>query len=47
MKNNIADNTDAPLTTEPELVEAIVDVLTKDMEAIKLFLERKDLFENN
>lgn len=47
MENKTADNTESPLTTEPYLVEAIIEVLTRDMEAIKMLLERKDLFEQN
>lgn len=47
MENKTADNTESPLTTEPYLVEAIIEVLTRDMEAIKMLLEKKDLFEQN
>lgn len=47
MENKIADNTQTPLTTEPKLVEAIIEVLNKDMEAIKALLDRKDLFDAN
>lgn len=47
MENKIANHTSAPLTTEPELVEAIIEVLTKEMDAITVLLEKKDLFEKN
>jgi len=46
MENKIA-NTESPLTRDPELVEAIVEVLTKEMDAITLLLQKEDLFEKN
>jgi hypothetical protein len=45
MGNKIVNTTEAPIVREPELVEAIVEVLTKDMEAIEALLVKKDLFE--
>ena len=47
MENKIAGNTETTLIREPDLVDAIVEVLTKDMEAIALLLEKKDLFDKN
>ena len=47
MENKIASNTETPLIREPELVNAIVEVLTNDMDAIAVLLEKKDLFEKN
>jgi len=47
MENKTADNTESLLAKDPELVQAIVEVLTKDMEAITALLEKKDLFEKN
>jgi hypothetical protein len=45
MENKIVNSAEAPLVREPELVEAIVEVLTKDMEVIEALLVKKDLFE--
>lgn len=47
MENKIASTNESTLIRDPELVEAIVEVLTKEMDAIAVLLEKKDLFEKN
>lgn len=47
MKNKVADHIESPVSTEPFLVEAIVEVLNKDIEAIEVALAKKDLFDKN
>lgn len=47
MENNTAEHTARPLTTEPILVDTIVEVLSKEVEGIKELLSRKVLFEKN
>ena len=47
MENKIVNHTEAPLIREPELVEAIVEVITKDMDAIAALLEKEDFFKKN
>lgn len=47
MENKTADNAASPLTTDPFLVEAIVEVLKRDMEAIEMLLKKENLFDKN
>jgi len=45
MGNKTAEKTVSKLTKEPEVVKTIVDILSKDLEAIKELLNRKNLIE--
>jgi hypothetical protein len=45
MENKTAESAESPLTTEPVLVNAIVEILSKEVESIKELLGRKDLLE--
>jgi len=47
MENKTAESTEDQLTTEPFLVDTIIEILSKEVEGIKAFLDRKDLLENN
>ncbi|CAM3921594.1 hypothetical protein SAMN06265348_111147 [Pedobacter westerhofensis] len=47
MENKTADNTKSPLTTEPVLVNAIIETLSKEVEQIKELLSKKNLLEEN
>jgi hypothetical protein len=47
MENKTAENTDSPLTTEPVLVNAIIETLSREVENIKQLLSRKNLLEDN
>lgn len=43
MENKSAEKTVSKLAKEPQLVKTIVNILSKDLEAIKELLNRKDL----
>ncbi|WP_367866427.1 hypothetical protein [Pedobacter sp. WC2423] len=43
MENKSAEKTVSKLAKEPHLVKTIVNILSKDLEAIKELLNRKDL----
>ncbi|MBB6502543.1 hypothetical protein [Pedobacter cryoconitis] len=45
MKQKTAEKTESTLVKEPEVVKTIVDILSKDVEAIKELLNRKKLTE--
>lgn len=45
MGNKTAEKTVSKLEKEPEVVKTIVDILSKDLEAIKELLNRKNLTE--
>lgn len=45
MENKTAEKKISKLTKEPEVVKTIVDILSKDLEAIKELLNRKNLTE--
>jgi hypothetical protein len=45
MGNKTAEKTVSKLAKEPEVVKTIVDILSKDLEAIKELLNRKNLTE--
>lgn len=47
MENKTAESTETPLTTEPILVDAIIETLSKEVESIKELLNRKNLLEKN
>ena len=47
MENKTAESTESQLTTEPFLVDTIVEILSKEVEGIKAFLDRKNLWEKN
>lgn len=47
MENKTAENTERPLTTEPFLVNTIVETLTKEVEGIKKFLSQAAPVEND
>ena len=47
MENKTAENTETALTTEPLLVNTIVEVLTSEIEGIKKFLSQATLLEND
>jgi len=39
--------TEIPLSADPILVDAIIEVLSKEVEAVKELLDRKNLLEKN
>ncbi|MBB5634792.1 hypothetical protein HDF26_002533 [Pedobacter cryoconitis] len=45
MENKTAEKAVSKLTKDPEIVKTIVDILSKDLEAIKELLNRKTLTE--
>ncbi|SEA47339.1 hypothetical protein [Pedobacter hartonius] len=47
MEDKTAPNTESPLTTEPILVDAIIETLSREGENIKELLNRKNLLEEN
>jgi len=47
MEDKTAQNTESPLTTEPILVDAIIETLSREVEGIKELLNRKNLLEEN
>lgn len=47
MENKAAESTEAPFTTDPLLVETIVEVLTNEVKGIQQFLDRNNLLEND
>lgn len=47
MGNKTEVHEKSPLTTEPVLVETIVDFLSRDLELIKELLKRKNIMELN
>jgi hypothetical protein len=47
MENKAAENTDSPLTTEPVLVNAIIETLSKEVDQIKVLLSKKNFIEEN
>ncbi|WP_158799685.1 hypothetical protein [Pedobacter sp. L105] len=47
MENKTAENTERPLTTDPFLVNTIVEILTSEIEGINKFLNQATLLEND
>lgn len=47
MENKTAEQEEIPLTTDPILVQTIVDYLNRDLELIKELLKRKNIMELN
>lgn len=47
MENKTADKEELLLTTDPVLVQTIVDYLNRDLELIKELLKRKNIMELN
>jgi len=47
MENKAAENTERPLTTEPALVNAIIETLSKEVGQIKELLKKENFIEEN
>lgn len=45
MENKPAETQEAPLTTDPILVQTIVDILSRDLEVVKNLLKSKNIME--
>ena len=47
MENKAAENTDSPSATEPILVNAIIETLSKEVEHIKELLSKENFIAKN